>query len=93
MDGFDRMKLACQRFKNQEFGIEDFQSWLKTGAATTPGGKIFRIILERTLNDLERILFLQAEEDHNKYGSEIADRLVVEIEEYKTLSRSLGYYP
>ncbi len=87
------MKLACQRFKNQEFGIEDFQSWLQTGAAVTRGGKDFRIILERALNDLERILFLQPEEDHHKYGSEIADRLVVEVEEYKVLSKSLGYYP
>jgi hypothetical protein len=59
----------------------------------TSGGKNFRIILERALNDLERILFLQPEEEHNKYGSEIADRLVVEIEEYKALSKSLGYYP
>ena len=41
MDGFDRMKLACQSFKNQEFGIEDFQSWLQTGAAATHGGKKF----------------------------------------------------
>ncbi|MEM5819241.1 MAG: hypothetical protein AAGU16_15400 [Desulfitobacterium hafniense] len=93
MDDFDRMNLACQRFKNREFGIEDFQSWLQTGAAATSGGKNFRIILERALNDLERILFLQPEEDHNKYGSEIADRLVVEVEEYKALSKSLGYYP
>lgn len=93
MDGFDRMKLACQRFKNREFGIEDFQSWLRTGTAATYGGKKFKILLERALSDLERIRFLQPEEDHNKYGSEIADQLEVEIEEYRVLSKSLGYYP
>lgn len=87
------MKLACQRFKDHEFGIEDFQSWLKTGAAAARGGKKFNIILERALNDLERIRFLKPEEDHYVYGNEVADRLVIEIEEYKTSVQKLGYYP
>jgi hypothetical protein len=93
MDGFDRIKLACQRFKNHEFGIEDFQRWLETGAAATQGGRDFKIILERALDDLERIRFLKPEEDHFADGSEIADRLVIEIEEYKTSVQKLGYYP
>lgn len=83
MDVLNALDSLCQSYKKREFGLEEFQSRIETIVIPDKEVRKFEEILLAAINELERIRFTSLEENYFQKGSEVADRLLNQLEEYK----------
>jgi len=83
MNVLDALNSLCQSYKKQEFGLEEFQNRIETIVIPDKEVRKLEKILLAATNELERIRFTSLEENYFSKGSEVADRLLNQLEEYK----------
>lgn len=84
IDGGEFMSILhfehlVERFKNNEFGIEELQSRLNTAPAPQPFMPEFSNKLYELENELERILYTQLEINHYQLARDILDAFIDSI--------------
>ena len=78
MQDLQNLISICNLYKQEKFGLEEFQSRITTSAIPENLSKDFLELLIRFDNQIEEIMFCQSESEHKKHAEKIADELIRE---------------
>ena len=80
MNTLEAISTICTAFKEEKFGIEEFQSRLETAVISDDLKQSLDKAMFDAINRLEEIRFSSLEINFPKYGAEVADTLLKMIE-------------
>lgn len=75
MENKNNIRELCNKFKEKEYGLVEFQTRIET--ALFPDD--LQELKHSVLNDLEEIRFTELEEDFYKYGLEVVEKILKQI--------------
>lgn len=79
----DNLITVCNRYKQKEFELLEFESRISTAAIPDRLSKEFGKFLDDFDNEVERIRFCELEESWEKLGHQLADELIQAVEAEK----------
>jgi len=80
MNTLDNLLKICNRFINQEFSVQEFQSRLETLTISDEYCHKLSKSINESVNRLEEIIFTASAENFYKYGVEVANKLIADIQ-------------
>jgi hypothetical protein len=79
MDNIDDLISICKLFIEKKYDIQEFQSRLETFVILDDQKYKLAKLINESVNNLEEIVYTSKEDHYYKYGAEIANKLICDV--------------